>query len=714
MVLRIFTAYREDKRSIKIKMPAKFHGQAITFTLALKNQSAPEMSLTASEFYSEGDNYIYCLKTEQELDFEQHYLVYDNDRNAAYLQWGAIVRTPEFDDHFYYSGDDLGPSYSAAQTQFKLWAPISEQVMVIVNDQPSPMKRLPKGVWQAEIAGELDGQPYFYLHLINGSWQEVQDPYALSAQINSGHSFVIDPEKITNRSSYRNPHIINEAVIYEMSVRDFSSQADIPFQHAKQYLGLAESPIHAGRSLGLDYIKYLGVTHIQLLPVYDFASVDESQIDAVYNWGYDPMLYNVPEGSFAADPYDPYSRILELQKAVSTYHQAGIGVIMDVVYNHVYDVDRFVFEKIVPSYCSRFNLDGSRTNGTGCGNDMASERKMIRKFIVDSVLIWVKYYGFDGFRFDLMGILDIETMQAIEKATQAVYPNIYLYGEGWQMGTGLDSRFLAHQFNSYQLPEIGFFNDRFRDELKKIICHPQHLTSQHKQRVIEELILGSAGAVECDGRYLSPSQSVNYLECHDNATFFDYLSIHHPGLNLSDKKKRASLGLQLILLSQGVAFIHSGQEAFRTKNLQENTYNQPDSINRLDWLRIIEHWDHVDFIRQMIKFRKKHSVFGLLNSQEMRKKVEFYWLNDSVLKYSLTDKGLALEILINFSEANYTFTNTRWLDVHVQAGQISLDKPLFRSPDKIVVSPMSLTILMRTTPDTIQLPLLDNSWSSHL
>lgn len=699
MALRIFSAYLEGRLSIKVKMPAKFNDRILYFSLSVKDQpEQAEIPLITSEYYKDGDDYIYYLTPLQTLDLDCHYLVHDADRNQAHLTWGSIVRSSEFDDHFYYAGNDLGANYSPKETFFKLWAPISEQVLLLIGGQSYPMQKVERGVWQLNLTGDWDGMSYYYLHRVNGKWQETQDPYALSAQANSGHSFVIDPEKIKTRHSYQNPHPINNAVIYEMSVRDFSAQTDIPFKQSKKYLGLTESPQYQGQTLGFDYVKQLGVTHVQLLPVYDFASVDENKPDAVYNWGYDPMLYNVPEGSFASNPHDPYARIKELQAAIQAYHEAGIGLIMDVVYNHVYDVDRFVFEKIVPGYCSRFGMDGRRTNGTGCGNDMATERLMVRKFIVDSILIWVKHYGFDGFRFDLMGILDTTTMLTLEKAVRDIYPNIYLYGEGWQMGTGLDNRYLAHQFNSYQLPGIGFFNDRFRDEFKKILCHSQHLVAQQRQSVVEELLTGSVGVIEQNGRYLLPSQSLNYLECHDNATFFDYLDIHHPGLNQGDKEARASFGLQLILLAQGIAFIHSGQEAFRTKNLLDNTYNQPDDINRLDWLRIGHHKSHVSFISQLIEFRKSHPILSLTDADQMREKLNFYWFNSTVLQYSLCDiaTGEDIEIIINLGEADYIYNNPAQLDLYMQAPRISLTQPLEKAPKTLQVGPMSLAILMKT------------------
>lgn len=695
MAFRQLSAYLEDLQTIKISLEDRFYAQSLRFYLSEKNTNSPlEIPLIASEYYQANGNHVYMLHLMQAIDLDKHYVVYDSDRNQTPLQWGAIVRTPEFDQHFYYTGNDLGPLYDKTQTTFKLWSPISEQVLVVIGEQPQSMVRSALGVWEATVAGDLDGQAYYYLHLVNGHWQETQDPYALSCLSNTGRSVVINPDKLRKpTASFQNPKPINDAIIYEMSVRDFSADPKVPFEHPKTFLGLTESPIYQGQKLGFDYIKNLGITHIQLMPIYDFGSVDENKVDAVYNWGYDPMLYNVPDGSFATDPNDPYARIVELQKTVEAYHQVGIGVIMDVVYNHVYDVDHFVLEKIVPGYCSRFDLNQRRYNGTGCGNDMASERLMVRKFIIDSLLLWVNYYGIDGFRFDLMGILDIQTMLEAEAALREVYPNIYLYGEGWQMGTGLETELLAHQFNSYQMPGIGFFNDRFRDEFKKIICHPQLLVAKQKQAVLEELLTGSFGMIEANGRYKHPSQTINYIECHDNATFYDYLSIHHPGLSQSEKKARASLALQLVLLSQGVAFIHSGQEVFRTKDLIDNTYNQPDSINRLDWTRIVENRQQIAFISQLIQFRKEHPVLSLLTAQEMQEQLDCYWLTDTVLKYTLVDQEEILQIVLNLGTSDYCFENTQGLDLHIQAPEIHVTQALESSPATITVSAMSLSVL---------------------
>lgn len=694
MVLRHFSAYFETLREIKIKLPISFHAENMAFSIASKSQeNSIEQTLNIKDSWQTTSHYYFLLETEKVLDLDQHYLIYDQDRNQTLLTWGGIVRTEVFEHHFYYDKQDLGATYSPEATTFKLWAPISEQVLLKIADKVFTMKKGKSGVWQVKITGDLDGQSYVYLHLVNGNWQETQDPYALSAQANSGQSFVINPEKITTKSHFQNIVPINQAVIYELSIRDFSSQKDVNFKHPKQYLGLIESPEMEGQTLGFDYIKNLGVSHIQLMPVYDFASIDETQPDTVYNWGYDPMLYNVPEGSFSSNPHDPYLRIKELQTVIDTYHEANIGVIMDVVYNHVYDVDRFVLEKIVPGYCSRFDDTGKRTNGTGCGNDMATERLMVRKFIVDSVLTWIKYYGFDGFRFDLMGIIDIDTMLAVEKAARHIYPNIYLYGEGWQMPTGLDTEKLAHQFNSYQMPNIGFFNDQYREEFKKILTQPDRLVQRFKHPMVEENLLASVGLVAEFGRYLNITQSVNYIECHDNATFFDYLTLHAPYLTQEEKEQRASLALQLILLSQGVAFIHSGQEAFRTKDLIDNTYNISDDINRLDWQRILHYQAHSDFISQLIKFRRHEPLLHLSSKEELLDKTSCYWLTPTVLRYTLKDETRLIEIVINFGQDNFDYDNTNQLNLNLKDYQINFETSLELLPERVNIRPMSLIIL---------------------
>ncbi|HEL1584250.1 TPA: type I pullulanase [Streptococcus suis] len=647
MALREFQSFLDDAATIRLVMEKRFDCDSMAFTLESSNN---EEELIIHSRLETDFEVIYYLTSLHALNLETDYLIYDQDRNAVELGYGAIVRSALFEKNFTYSGNDLGASYTAQETSFKFWGPISKAVFVVVEGKPHAMTLTEKGVWQTQVTGDLEGQSYHYLHKVNGQWLAVHDPYALSSQANSGDSYIIDLKKLATPSRAKTQLPRSQAIVYEMSVRDFSQQKEAGFQHRSQFAGLTESPVLDGMKLGMDYIKNLGVTHIQLLPLYDFGSVDEKKPQAVYNWGYDPVQYNVPEGSFSSQPNDPYARIRELQTAIQAYHDADISVIMDVVYNHVYHAEEYAFERIVPGYFYRYNQDGFRTDGTFCGNDVASERSMVRNYIKQSLRQWTSLYGFDGFRFDLMGILDIQTMNEIATELNELHPNIYLYGEGWKMGTGLDFDQLAHQYNADQMEELGFFNDDYRDTFKKLLLNPQRLVEKNLHEKIQHLLAGSHYS-----HFLSPDQSVNYLECHDNATVFDYFHIENPDWTPQQQKRAASFGLQLILISQGLAFIHAGQEFFRTKDEIDNTYNITDAINRLDWTRAIQYRDHIDFIRDLIALRKQYPELGQANYDTIGQTCDFYWLTEFVLRYQVkTEKGV-LQFVINFADSDFSY-----------------------------------------------------------
>ncbi|WP_241209287.1 alpha-amylase family glycosyl hydrolase, partial [Streptococcus sp. DD11] len=422
MVFRKFEAYLDDENIISIELEKNFDAYSIHFTLEDRHSSSP---LTIKNINNQEERIIYTVSANEPIDLTQSYKVYDQDRNHTGLQYRHIVQKPVFDQIFDCSDTDLGARYSPQATDFKLWAPISEKVLLHLKHQVYHLKRLDKGVWHTRVEGDLEGQAYSYLHKVNGRWAEVHDPYALSSDVNSGSSYIIDLNRIAKPIQRAKTQLDpTEAVIYEMSVRDFSMQKEAGFSQPGKFASLSESPQVHGQRFGLDYLKNLGISHVQLMPVYDFGSVDEKHPELVYNWGYDPVQYNVPDGSFTSKPRDPYARIEELQAAVAAYHQADISVIMDVVYNHVYNADTYAFEKIVPGYFYRLNAIGFRTNGSFCGNDVASEKAMVRRYIKQSVRQWITLYGFDGFRFDLMGLLDTETMKQIAQELKAIYPQI--------------------------------------------------------------------------------------------------------------------------------------------------------------------------------------------------------------------------------------------------------------------------------------------------
>lgn len=692
MAFRTFQAYLDDQSLITIELEKQFYTEQLQFTIETVDSTQTLQIRTLEE---QDDFVQYSLAPLEPLDLTSHYWIYDQDRNKTFLQFRHIVRKPIFDQTFAYDGDDLGAHYTPKVTTFKLWTPISEQVLLHLQNQVYPMTLGEKGVWQTEVSGDFDGAAYYYLHKVNGHWVEVHDPYALSSESNSGVSYVVNPEKITrpiHRAATQIP--ITKAVIYEMSVRDFSMQKEAEFSYPGKFKSLTESPDLQEHTLGMDYVKQLGITHIQLMPVYDFGSVDENHPELVYNWGYDPMQYNLPDGSFATNPHDPYTRIVELQEAIAAYHQADISVIMDVVYNHVYNPKTYAFEKIVPGYFFRYNLNGNLTNGTFCGNDVASERAMVRSYIKHSLKQWLTIYGFDGFRFDLMGILDIETMKQIAEELKSLYPNVYLYGEGWRMNTGLDSNRLAHQFNADKLPSYGFFNDHFRNTIKATIAEGQQLSEVHSLNSIENVLTANIGfSGTGTEHFIAPQQAINYVECHDDATAFDYFAIQNPKIDLKERLDNARLALHLSLLAQGVPFIHSGQEFFRSKNLMDNTYNAQDAINRLDWLRSIEYEKDVDFVRQLIQFRKANLLLSLETRTEIKDYCSVEWLSDSVVEYKIKEKEDQITILINFGNEAFSYPNQDKQAIFINYPEISLDVPLNTNRDSYTVPAKQVLVL---------------------
>ena len=369
-----------------------------------------------------------------------------------------------------------------------------------------------------------------------------------------------------------------------------------------------------------------------------------------------------------------------------------MSVIMDVVYNHVYEADAYAFEKIVPGYFYRLDEQGLRTNGTFCGNDVASEKAMVRHYIQQSVQQWVSLYGFDGFRFDLMGILDITTMKQIAQELKAIHPNIYLYGEGWQMPTGLDSDLLAHQFNAEQLPEYGFFSDHFRDTIKQTIAQGSRLDKEHATSWLENVLTANVGLTG-EPHFLAPHQAINYVECHDNATVFDYFDIQNPNISLRQRLANSRLALHIVLLAQGVPFLHSGQEFYRTKNLIDNTYNLPDDVNKLDWLRSLHYTEDIEFLKQLIAFRKAHPLLTLTTSSAIQKACQVKWLSPILLEYKIQKDKQALTILINFGTEAATYENKMKQSIYLQYPHINAKKPIAPLADSYTVPAKQVLVL---------------------
>lgn len=574
-------------------------------------------------------------------------------------------------DYEVYEGNDLGAVYTPKMTRFKVWAPEAEAVKLNLYKEGEgdnliercTMKKSRNGIFTFERQGDCNGIYYTYTVVNHGDEQEAVDPYTKAAGVNGRRGMVINLEKTNPQGfeldEYRNPEHITDAIIYEGSVRDFTMDESSGVFHNGKFLGLTEANTtnHFGEATALDYISDLGITHVQILPAFDFETVDEKNQKVQYNWGYDPDNYNVPEGSYAVNPYDGAVRVQEMKQMVLALHSRGIGVIMDVVFNHTYRRDDSNLQKIVPGYYYRSDETGY-TNGSGCGNEVASDRPMVQKLIIDSLIYWAKEYHIDGFRFDLMGVLDIDTMNVIAERLKEIRPDIYLYGEGWNGGpSSLAEEKRAFKASAKKMPGIGMFNDDIRDTIKGSVFYDDHLGfvngGTHLENALRYGITGAVAHPQVDyDAYGSkpwakePGQSINYVSCHDNYTLWDKLSVSCPEASEEKKKAMNRLCAAIVFTSQGVPFIQAGEEFLRSKPLPEkkgfaeNSYNMPDAVNSIKWDNIHEYPDMIAYYKGLMALRKAHPVFHMQSEAEMTQNLCF--LSDTpenVVAYLLKGKG---------------------------------------------------------------------------
>ena len=579
--------------------------------------------------------------TEQKIDLKQTYKVKIENLADTNTEIGKVIRSEEFDNLFYYSGNDLGNTYTAQHTKFRLWAPTASEAKLVTyknwNDKIGAeinMQQGEKGTWTAELKGNQKGLFYTYKVKIGDKWTEAVDPYVRAASVNGDKGAVVNLEetnpkkwKANKKPKFKNPE---DAIIYELHVRDLSIQPESGIKQKGKYLGVTEKGTKGpeGVKTGLDHMKDLGVTHVQLLPIFDYASVNEETLnEPQYNWGYDPKNFNVPEGSYSTNPYEPTVRITELKQMVQTLHDNNLRVVMDVVYNHMYNAAESNFHKLVPGYYYRYNEDGTFANGTGVGNDTASERKMMRKFMIDSVTYWAKEYNLDGFRFDLMGIHDYETMNEIRKAVNQIDPSIILHGEGWDLNTPLAAELKANQKNAEKMKGIAHFNDNIRDGLKgSVFEEKENGFVNGKQNMEDRIKKGITAGIDYDtnsSTYQDPEQVLTYVEAHDNHTLWDKLELTNPGDSEEVRKQMHKLSSSILLTSQGIPFLHAGQEFMRTKYGDHNSYKSPDSINQMDWLRRATFNNEVDYMKGLIELRKKYSAFRMTSAEQIKTHVSF-------------------------------------------------------------------------------------------
>jgi pullulanase len=583
---------------------------------------------------------------------------------------GSLWDLQSFNDQYYYSGNDLGNTYSAAHTDFRVWAPTADSVDLVTYASASTpaadgvvyqMEPDVKGTWVKRLDGNQDGTIYVYRAHFAAKVNETIDPYARSVTINGDRGVVVDLDSTDptgwvestrpNNMSTGNP---TDAVLYELHVRDLSidTTSNIPANHKGKYLafthlGTKYTKGKASTLTGLSAIKDLGVTHVELLPVYDFGSVDETGEGNQFNWGYDPKNYNVPEGSYSTNAADPKARIRELKQAILAMHQNGLRVNMDVVYNHVQDSTNFAFEKLVPGYWYRRDATGTKTSGSGCGNDTATEHPMVSKFIQDSVKYWATEYKMDGFRFDLMGLIDISTMNKIRTQLNNIDPTIIMLGEGWDMGT-LPQQIRATQTNSSKIPGIGTFNAIIRDGMKGGVWDENAIGWASGRygdfASVQSGIVANAPFPGLAGAWIGgiePGQTINYVESHDNTTLADRLR-KSMGMKvpMTTIAKVSKLATGMLFVSQGVPFIHAGQEFLRTKNFNHNSYNSTDAVNSLKWNQRITYASNVSYLKGLLSLRKAHKAFRIPEAQKILDNLEFLDGTFGQIGYKINGKAV--------------------------------------------------------------------------
>ena len=597
---------------------------------------------------------IFELEMAEDFSYGHSYVVVLEGFIRINVDVTNAVDFPNFDKDFFYDGDDLGSIYHKDYTDFALWAPLASEVVLEIEEDNEfhlyKMTRTDKGVYRLSLKGDYLNHRYHYQVTNSGVKTTTNDPYGKGVSLNSEYSVVIDLEVIKKIKTVKPETVIRkntDAIIYETSVRDFTEDNNTDIENKGKFLGLVEAYRHTnqGNPAGLDYLKFLGITHVQILPVMDFFGNDDLDPKKSYNWGYNPLSFFAIEGSYSTKPEDAINRLVEFREMVDILHKNNIRVVMDVVYNHVYEYLYSVWEKTVPGYFFRKRNNGLPAIASGCGNDFASEKLMARKMILDSLKYFTEVFEIDGYRFDLMGLLDIETVNQAFKMCRSIKDDIIFYGEGWNMGYELPFDKKACSDNADKMPGIAFFNDLYRDVIRggnfrDSITQKGFIGgNQENNEMVNYVLRGSTIDVPCAHRYKTIEQSLNYVECHDNNTLFDKLSFSNEDENEDVLLKRVKFANQIVALSFGIAFFHMGQEIGLSKAKLDNTYNVL-KINNMDWKLVDERFDMVEDLACYIRYRKYiQENFNLTDKDGKATIFEHQFWGNGVIAYFTDKKG---------------------------------------------------------------------------
>jgi pullulanase len=738
---KIMEASIDNVTTIDFRVTTAFDSTASDIASKLKVKDSDGKTYEVKSISSEdgGKATKASITMAEELDlFKKYTLVFEGYGEMA-ISNTKLYSTKEFEDAFYYDGDDLGAVWSKDKTSFRVWAPTASEVVLNLYEagvgtnliESISMTKDIKGTWIAEKSGDLNGTYYTYSVTVDGVTNEAVDPYARTTGVNGDRGMVIDldstdPQSFTEETK---PAFVNptDAVIYELHIRDFSVDDSSGIANKGKYLAFTETGTTSpsGEKTGVDYLKDLGITHVHLLPSFDYASVDETKlVNNQFNWGYDPENYNVPEGSYSTDPHHGEVRVNEYKQMVQALHSNGIRVVMDVVYNHTAASGDSNFNKIVPGYYYRLNDDGSFSNASGCGNETASERAMVRKYIVDSVVYWATEYHVDGFRFDLMGIHDIETMNAIREALNEVDPTILVYGEGWTGGAStLPDSERALKVNMSSLNTgIAAFSDDIRDGIKGSVFDSMDQGFVTGKAGMEDTIkFGVVASTEhsqvdytkvnySDAPWaVEPTQTISYASAHDNNTLWDKIAISNASDSVEDRIKMNLLSGAIVLTSQGTPFFQAGEEILRSKPADEtgasfvdNSYNSPDSVNSIKWDTVSTNKEVYDYYKGLIAFRKEHSALRMTKTSDIQANLTFLdGLDANVVGYTIQNapngeaaKALCVIYNANKAETTVTIPEGDW-NVYVKGNQAGTEILETVSGGSVTVDPISAIVLVQ-------------------
>lgn len=637
-----------------------------------------------------------------------------------------------FDTWPTYDGSDLELDATAQRANFRLWSPEAQAVRLQIypTDRNSSaletveMKKSSDGTWTASLPGNYYGKFYTFSVKHNGKWlDETPGVWAKAVGTNGHRAAIIDLDSTDPEgwAEDRGPAIenITDAVIYEMHHRDFSVDQSSGIVNKGKFLALTERGTRnqTGESTGIDHLKDLGVTHVHILPSYDYNSVDETNLPSnQYNWGYDPYNYNAPEGSYSTNPSDPSARIREMKEMVKALHDAGIGVVMDVVYNHTADNDGSNFSLTAPGYYYRHRPDGSYSDASGCGNETASERKQMSDFIVNSVKYWADEYHIDGFRFDLMAIHDIETMNRVTAELKKINPSIFVYGEGWTAGDSpLPADRRALKENVAKMDGVAVFSDDIRDAVKGHYSNAADrgfaTGKPGNEETVKIGIVASTAHPQVDyskgnnSRFAyasAPTQIINYVSCHDDLTLTDKLAKSMPEASEAERQRAARLAQTIVFTSQGTPFMFAGEEVFRDKKGVHNSYKSPDSINAIDWSLKHDNAQQYNYYRELIRLRKEHPAFRMTTAEQIAKHLVFDKTTDeNVISYTLKDhangdKWKEIKVIFNGNPKamDVKVAKGNWI-VIAEDGKINADGLGMSRGGRLSVAPTSALILAR-------------------